>query len=103
MYKVQNTQNFEDKLKAFTMSGRCKKKLYFPSSAYTLGGDGVYIGLDDYWLEYCEGFFEVALYPSSDQDRKELPSVGKHPYILINITGSDPTIGSGGPDGLGGG
>ena len=105
MYKgPEHTKTIEDKLKAFTdVLEDVKKKLYFPSSAYTLGGDGVYIGLDDYWLEYCEGFFEVALYPSSDQDRKELPSVGKHPYILINITGSDPTIGSGGPDGLGGG
>ena len=52
MYKgPEHTKKIEDQLKAFTdVLEDVKKKIYFPTSTYTLGGNGAYIGLDDYWL-----------------------------------------------------
>jgi len=54
-----------------------KKRVYFPHSKYTLGGDGVYIALDDFWLEYASGTFAIDALP------------GVNPQVVITLTKKD--------------
>eukprot|EP01038_Epipyxis_sp_PR26KG_P004366 gene4366-6177_t len=57
-------QKLEDELKAHSdLMEEKKKKLYFPNSNITVGQDGVYIGIDDIWLEYAAGYFTLDLVP----------------------------------------
>jgi hypothetical protein len=47
-----------------------KRSLYFPNSSLAVGQAGVYVALDDFWLEHASGQFIVDLVPS-----KETPQV----------------------------
>ena len=57
-----------------------KKKYFFPQSPITLGQNGIYAALDDFWLENASGNFQLDLIPS-----KEKPS------IKINVSGMNNT------------
>jgi hypothetical protein len=43
-----------------------KRKVYLPDSAITLGSQGVYFGMNDFWLQQLSGHFVVKLIPKKD-------------------------------------
>jgi hypothetical protein len=40
-----------------------KRCLYFPYTDITLGTGGVYLALNDFWLEYCSGGYHIEITP----------------------------------------
>eukprot|EP01035_Chromulina_nebulosa_P017380 gene17380-22928_t len=64
---VEYINNLEEELKIY--SNRLedvKKKFYFPDSAITFGQNGMYYGMDDFWLENYSGHFDIEIIPSKD-------------------------------------
>ena len=54
-----------------------KRALYFPSSRISLGSNGLYIGLDDLWLETLSGSFSLSLVPGVSTS-----------HIIFNLSGN---------------
>ena len=43
-----------------------KRKVYLPDRAITLGSQGVYFGLNDFWLQLLSGHYSIKLLPKKD-------------------------------------
>lgn len=43
-----------------------KRKIYFPDSAIAIGSSGVYVGMNDFWLQQCSGHFVVNMVPKAN-------------------------------------
>jgi hypothetical protein len=71
-----------EKLDAF------KQQLYFPDSPYTFGQGGVYVAMQDYWVEHISGSFALSLLPSNGR-------LTEYPQIRISLSGTkkNPTGG----------
>ncbi len=55
---------YEEKLKSnIETLETMKKEYFFPQSAMVMGSGGIYLGLDDLWLEVASGYFVVDLIP----------------------------------------
>jgi hypothetical protein len=68
----------EEELRSYTNRlEEAKKKFYFPQSFMSIGQGGIYMALDDFWLENASGHFDIDLIPSKDA-----------PEIQITLTGS---------------
>ena len=77
--------NMEEELKSLSEQLEKKKKiLFFPLSRIRLGQAGVYLGLDDVWLESASGHFLLDLIPHS-----ETPRI----HLLLSGTVFDPDAG----------
>ena len=77
--------NMEEELKSLSEQLELKKKtLFFPLSRIRLGQAGVYLGLDDLWLESASGHFVLDLIPHS-----ETPRI----HLLLSGTVFDPHAG----------
>jgi hypothetical protein len=59
-----STQELSDIQAVIDVIEDCKKKYFLPYSPIVVGSDGVYLGLDDVWLEYASGFFMLDLIPN---------------------------------------
>lgn len=51
-------------------------RYHFPTSKYVIGQAGVYTALDDFWLEYASGHFELQCIPSTTAPQIRLVLVG---------------------------
>jgi hypothetical protein len=68
----------ETELAAFTEACEStKQKMYLPTSTYTVGGGGFYLGFDDMWVENISGQFVLDLIPSQFA-----------PQIIVLLTGT---------------
>lgn len=63
----------------------CKKReVYLPDSDFTFGQGGVYLGINDFWLQYASGQFELQFIPD-----KQAPRI----TLKLSGTKNDPTAG----------
>ena len=74
---VAHQNMLEEELTAHTeVLEDMKKKMYFPFSPVTMGSGGVYMALDDIWLDTMAGLIDFSLQPSRDK-----------PYISLTLAG----------------
>jgi hypothetical protein len=65
-----------------------KRKYHLPRSEIVLGNGGVYVGLDDLWIENISGLFQFELIPFSRNTSNS--KYNEFPCIKIVLSGSDP-------------
>jgi len=70
-----------------------KRKYHLPDSTITVGSGGVYVGVNDFWLQQLSGHFSVCLHPKKDGSPSE---------ITVVLTGKKSTTGSGNTTASGG-
>jgi hypothetical protein len=62
-----------------------KRRLYHPESTITLGSGGVYVGMNDFWLQLLSGHYVVDLLPQKDRPSEI--------SIILSGTRKDPQSG----------
>jgi hypothetical protein len=68
----QHISKFEEELEKMIVElDVAKRCFYFPYTDITLGTGGVYLALDDFWLEYCSGGYHVEITPD-----RAFPNIG---------------------------
>lgn len=65
-----------------------KRKYHLPRSDIVLGNGGVYVGLDDLWIENISGLFQFEMIPYSRNNSNS--KYNEFPCIKIVLSGSDP-------------
>ena len=90
---IEHINRLENKLGQRTdLLDEKKKKLYFPANpALVLGQDGVYVALDDFWLEFASGQFQVDLLPNQLQGGR--PNTDPEVKVQLMGTKSSPEKG----------
>jgi len=85
---ADHVQGLEDALRDLgDQLDQKKRRLYFPDSSYTFGSQGVYFGLDAFWLQFASGHFILNLTP--DSVLHALP----HISLLLGGTSKNPASG----------
>jgi hypothetical protein len=75
----------EDSISAHTEAlNATKKRLYFPQSSLSFGTNGIFVAIDDVWIERISGEFVVDLIGSLSS-----------PQVIIVLTGADSGPGAG--------
>ena len=49
-----------------------KRSFYFPDHVHSFGSDGVFCGLDDFWLDEMSGHFDIELRPAMGSDTTKI-------------------------------
>jgi hypothetical protein len=75
---LEGTQKLEEQyVTTLEKLDAAKRELYFPYVEMTAGTNGVYLAIDDFWLEYASGSFFLEMCPNR-----------KHPEINIKFFGT---------------
>jgi hypothetical protein len=70
---LEFVKDYEEQLKVQTDKLEAlKKERHLPTSTIVLGNDGVYIGIDDIWIEQVSGSFLIDLMPSGNREDKPI-------------------------------
>ena len=66
---------------------KSKRSIYFPDSAIVLGEGGIYVAMDDVWLQHVSGKFDLNLisHPDEPQLMFSLSGVGKEAGVSLCI------------------